>query len=107
MSKAPKPFRPVVATANDLRSGAVVYRVADGTWNRDVTRAEVAENQEAADRLLARAKADHDACIVVEPVLIEVAGESRRPHSLRERIRDTGPTAGLPRAAAPLSPLRG
>ncbi len=94
MVKAAKPFRPVVATANDLRSGAVVYRDRDGKWVKHASLAEIAGTQDAADLLLARAKADHDANIVVEPVLIEVDGG--KPTSLRERIRDTGPTIVLP-----------
>lgn len=94
MPKASKPFRPVVATANDLRSGAVVYRDRDGKWSRHASLAEIAGTQEAADRLLTLAKADHDANIVVEPVLIEVDGG--KPTSLRERIRDAGPTIVLP-----------
>ncbi len=94
MPKASKPFRPVVATANDLRSGAVVYRTHDGRWGNHASLAEIADTQEAADRLLVLAKADHDANIVVEPVLIEVDGG--KPTSLRERIRDAGPTIVLP-----------
>lgn len=94
MAKAAKPFRPVAATANDLRSGAVVYRGRDGRWGNDASLAEIAETQEAADGLLQLAKDDHDACIVVEPVLIEMEGG--KPAGLRERIRDTGPTIVLP-----------
>ena len=94
MAKAAKAFRPVAATANDLRSGAVVYRGRNGVWSNDVSLAEIADTQEAADQLLARAKTDHDANIVVEPMLIEM--EDGRPSSLRERIRDTGPTIILP-----------
>ena len=97
MAKAAKPFRPVAVTANDLRSGAVVYRAPDGGWSRDVADAEIAETPEAAETLLTRAKLDQDTCLVVEPVLIEMAG--RHPASLRERIRDSGPTAGLPAQA--------
>jgi len=87
-----KDFHPVAATANDLRSGAVVYREPGGGWGPDLRRAEIAESPEAAERLLAQAKADHDACLVVEPVLIEIA--AGRAIALRERIRDTGPTVG-------------
>ncbi len=98
MTKAAKPFRPVAVTANDLRSGAVVYRGRDGRWSQDVREAEIADSQDAADDLLIRAKADHDANLVVEPVLIEMNGA--KPASLRERIRDTGPTIDLPGATA-------
>lgn len=98
MSKAAKPFRPVVATGNHLRSGAVIYREADGRWSGEIGRAEIAENPEAAEALLARAKADHDACIVVEPLLIDVDRKAGRgvPRSLRERIRADGPTVPVP-----------
>lgn len=101
MAKSVKPFRPVAVTANDLRSGSVVYRGRDGAWTTEVAGADVAETPDAADRLLALAQADHDACQVVEPVLIEMAaaGGACRPATLRERIRSGGPTAGLPRPA--------
>lgn len=94
MSRAAKPFRPVVATGNHLRSGAVIYREPDGTWSGEIGRAEIADSPEAAEALLARAKADHDACIVVEPLLIDVDRSAGRgaPRSLRERIRAEGPT---------------
>jgi hypothetical protein len=42
--------------------------------------------------LVARAQADHAANRVVEPVLIAVDPATRRPLSLRERIRADGPT---------------
>jgi Flp pilus assembly protein CpaB len=94
MAKSPKPFRPVVVTANDLRSGAVVYRRKEGAWTSNIASADIAGTAEAADALLAAAKADHDACRVVEPMLIEIA--AGQPASLRERIRSLGPTAGSP-----------
>ena len=94
MAKSAKPFRPVVVTANDLRSGAVVYRRKEGAWTGDLAAAEIAATVEAAETLLAAAKADHDACRVVEPMLIEIAAGG--PASLRERIRSLGPTAGSP-----------
>lgn len=101
MSKAAKPFRPVVATGNHLRSGAVIYREADGTWSGEIGRAEIADTPEAAENLLTRAKADHDACIVVEPMLIDVdrIGGRGAARSLRERIRAEGPTVPVPGTA--------
>ncbi len=94
MSKAPKPFRPAVATANALRSGAVVFRTRDGDWSRDVADAEIAETPDAAATLLAKAVLDQDSCKVVEPILIEIRREGAfvLPGSLRELIRATGPT---------------
>lgn len=93
-----KTFRLVVATSNDLATGAVVFRHGDGTWSIDIGKAEVAETPEAADALLARANADQEACLIVEPALIEIVREGGfvRPVSLRELIRATGPTVPLP-----------
>jgi hypothetical protein len=89
-----RPNGPQAVTANDLRSGAVVFLTSRGDWSQDVRDAELASDPTMADRLLARAKADHDASIVVEPVLIEIStqGDSRSPLRLRERIRASGPT---------------
>lgn len=93
-----KTFRPQVVTSNDLGTGAVVFRHADGTWSIDIGRAEVAGTAEAAEALLARALADQEACLIVEPSLIEVVSEGGflRPVALRELIRTTGPTVPLP-----------
>lgn len=91
MSKAAKPFRPVAITANDLRSGIVLYRAADGTWVPDAARAEIAGSPGRAEILLARAKADHDSGVVVEPFAIEFDPTRGSPVSLRERIRAAGP----------------
>ncbi len=84
----------LAVTANDLRSGAVVFRRPDGRWSEEVLDAEIALTAEAADALLAGARADHDACIVVEPVLVEITmtGNRPAPTRLRERIRAEGPT---------------
>jgi len=91
-------FRPLVATSNDLATGAVVFRHGDGTWSIDIGRAEIAETPEDGDRLLEKANADQDACLIVEPALIEIIREGGfvRPVSLRELIRATGPTVPLP-----------
>jgi hypothetical protein len=98
MAKAPKSFQPSVVISNDLATGLVVFRGADGTWVPDVADAEIAATREAADTLLMRARADHDACKVIEPTLIEVVAEQGfvRPLELRELIRATGPTIALP-----------
>jgi Protein of unknown function (DUF2849) len=96
--KSAKPFKPVIATGNHLASGAVVFRLGDGTWSIDIARAEVADSPEAADQLLARSRADEGACLVVDAALIEVVREGGlvRPASLRELIRASGPTVALP-----------
>ena len=94
MARRPDPFAPVVATANELRSGAVVFRTPAGAWTADIAAAQIADDPAAAEQLLASALLDHAACRVVEPVLIEVLREGAfvRPATLRELIRATGPT---------------
>ncbi|BBF93454.1 DUF2849 domain-containing protein [Blastochloris tepida] len=105
-SKTTKPFQPSVAIANDLRTGLVVFRRADGAWLPSVGDAEIATTREAADALLARARADHDAGRVVEPTLIGVVNEKGfvRPLELRELIRASGPTILVSSNAGPEHP---
>jgi hypothetical protein len=93
---------PLVATANDLRTGAVVYRSADGTWQRDIARAEMAEGPGAVDDLRQRAEADL-AVRVADLALIPIVrdGAFVRPAALREIIRATGPTIDLPVSQPP------
>ena len=84
----------MAVTANDLRTGAVVFLRPDGSWSEDVFSANIVVTSEDAEALLAGAKVDHDACIVVEPVLIEITMTGNRPSPtrFRERIRAGGPT---------------
>jgi uroporphyrin-III C-methyltransferase / precorrin-2 dehydrogenase / sirohydrochlorin ferrochelatase len=49
MAKKPDPFAPVVATANALRSGAVVFRTPAGAWTADIAAAEIAADPAAAE----------------------------------------------------------
>jgi hypothetical protein len=88
---------PLVATANDLRTGAVVYRSPDGAWQRDIARAEIADGKDAAAHLQQRAEADL-AVRVADLALIPIIrdGAFVRPAALREIIRATGPTIELP-----------
>ncbi|NVO15523.1 MAG: DUF2849 domain-containing protein [Rhodoplanes sp.] len=104
MSKRPKRFQPVVATANDLATGTVVFRGADGGWSGDIARAEIATSPEAADALLARAQADQGpGNLVVDVAVIDVVREGAfvRPLLLRELIRTSGPTIALPQDSSP------
>ena len=91
----------LAVTANDLRTGAVVFRRSDGRWSEEILEADIALTPEAAETLLAGAKSDHEACIVVEPVLVEITmtGNRPAPTRLRERIRAGGPTVPYGAAA--------
>jgi hypothetical protein len=88
---------PLIATANDLRTGAVVYRGPDGAWQRDIARAEIVEGKDAAADLQQRSEADllvGVADLALIPIIRE--GAFVRPAALREIIRATGPTIELP-----------
>ncbi len=102
MAKAARLTARVVVTANDLRSGAVVYRKPDGAWSSDLSQAAVAEGPAAAEALLALGKIDQDEARIVDPVLVDLDG-ARRPATLKERIRAEGPTT--PMLGSPVSQI--
>ncbi len=78
---------PRIVTANDLRSGAVVFWTGAG-WSRAPADALVL--REPATQEAALATAEADALCVVGAYLAAV-GDDGLVH-LRERIRTTGPT---------------
>jgi hypothetical protein len=96
MSKKPKTFVAQAVTGNDAANGLVVFRTADGRWSHALSDAQVAETEDAAAALLARAVQDATDNIVVEPYLIDVAREAAglRALKFREAIRAEGPTVG-------------
>ena len=98
MARKKSGFSPVVASANDLRTGRVVFRAEDGRWMADILSAQVADDEDTALRLLDAANADQAACRVLDVALVDLedAHGARTPRSLRDRIRARGPTAGLP-----------
>jgi hypothetical protein len=87
---------PVVVTANRLADGAVIYRTAGEQWTTDLAAAAVVTTSEAAQALLAGARAD--SVRIVDPYVAPVvlAAGRPRPGNLRERIRAAGPTFPLP-----------
>ena len=92
-----------VVTANELLSGDVVFRNANGGWSPGVDAAAVLDSQDKGFVELAEAQKDERANIVIAPVLIEVTVDDGaiRPVHIRERIRALGPTvrADLSRTA--------
>jgi predicted RNase H-like nuclease (RuvC/YqgF family) len=99
MAKAPKlDSQPQVVTANDLKSGDVVYLTDASDWSRRIAEAAVAANVEAGAALLAVAEVQAKANVVVTPYLIpvQVSGDAGvtppRPIQYREIIRAEGPT---------------
>lgn len=95
MFKAAKEGPAKVITANDLRSGLVVFLDGDGGWTVDIAQARVVEDGPDLDGALAHAAAQVAAEIVLEayPIDIVVTGGVPVPVRLRERIRaERGPT---------------
>jgi hypothetical protein len=88
---------PVVITANRLADGAVVYRLADGSWSVDIAGAAVTRTADEASKWLAAAATDGNVAVgaYVAPVTHDDQGRAG-PGNLRERIRATGPTVDLP-----------
>ena len=92
-----------VVTANELLSGDVVFRNANGGWSPGIDAATVLDSQDKGFVALAEAREDEVANIVIAAALIEVSVEQGaiRPVHIRERIRALGPTvrADLARTA--------
>ena len=95
-----------VITANRLIDGAVVWRGDAGRWLENFDRAAVSDDDDTAARMLADARADAAAGVVITPYEVEVevlpSAVSRAivPMRLRERIRAFGPTVTPRRGSA-------
>lgn len=82
-----------IVTANTLAVGEVVYLTKDSEWTPWVDEAWVSATDAEADEMLAIAKTSADACVVVEPYLIDVTldGKAVKPVRWREQIKAEGP----------------
>lgn len=87
-----RPFTPKVVTANDLLEGDVVWLTADDRWTRDMSEAELIEDEAVAqDRLLfAMGQTDR----VVGPYLADAKPTAAGPAPVhfREAFRARGPS---------------
>jgi hypothetical protein len=82
----------VVASANRLADGAVVYLDQAGRWTTSLQRA-AARDRSGGEALLARARGEAHG--IVDPLLVAVvrqADGALEPLGLRERIRASGLT---------------
>ena len=88
-----------VITANRLIDGAVVWRDAAGCWRAEIDHAAASDDNEIVAAMLAGARAEEAAGIVIAPYEVEVeqstASRTLLPTHLRERIRAGGPTVKL------------
>jgi len=83
-----------VITANDLKTGLVVYQTDDSGWTESVQGAEILADEEALAGGLSRAKAADDKQLVVGVYEIEVEASDGeiQPTRYRERLRAHGPS---------------
>jgi hypothetical protein len=88
---------PSVVTANRTWDGAVVYRTARQDWSADLADAAIVRSSDDARTLLAESVADDLGAIgpYIAPVEIGDGGKVE-PGNLREQIRRSGVTIGLP-----------
>lgn len=88
-----KAFPPKIVSANDLMDGDVVYLTPQGTWSRQITDSAVAQDEPAADVLLAEGEKRQD--LIVGAYLLDVAigkDGAPSPTHFREKYRLNGPS---------------
>lgn len=88
---------PSVVTANRTWDGAVIYRTAKSGWSAELADAVIVRSNDDARALLAESVADDLSAVGAYIAPVEI-GEGGRiePGNLRERIRRSGVTIGLP-----------
>jgi hypothetical protein len=88
---------PSVVTANRTWDGVVIYRTAGRDWSTDLSKAAVVRAADEARALLAESNADDIGAIgaYIAPVEVDASGKVK-PGNLREQIRRSGVTIGLP-----------
>lgn len=80
---------PSVVTANVLRTGAVVYLKADGTWIEHLADADVAADKEAMSEFekLALSAIERSEVTAVYAFDVTIVDGQPQPTSVREKIR--------------------
>src|SRR5215475_4120873 len=88
---------PSVVTANRTADGAVIYRTARQDWSADFADAAIVRSSDDARALLAESVGDDLGAVgaYIAPVQIGEGGKVE-PGNLREQIRRSGVTIGLP-----------
>ncbi len=87
---------PSVVTANRTADGAVIYRTPARDWSTELAQAAIVRAADEARALLAESAADDVGAVgpYIAPVIIDAG--TVRPGNLREQIRLSGVTIGLP-----------
>ena len=88
---------PSIVTANRTWDGAVIYRTAQQGWSVELGDAAIVRTSDDARALLTESVADDVGAIgaYIAPVLVSESGKVE-PGNLREQIRRSGVTIGLP-----------
>jgi len=83
-----------ILTANDLRSGGVVFASDDNSWSPYISQAQLASDSTMMEALTIRGEQAVNSQLVVEPAFIEVVVENGLPRPLRfrEQLRVNGPS---------------
>jgi hypothetical protein len=88
---------PSVVTANRTWDGVVIYRTAAKDWSTDLSEAAIVRVADEARALLAESVADDLGAIGAYIAPVDVKDDGRiEPGNLREQIRRSGVTIGLP-----------
>ncbi len=87
----------MIATANRLHDGKVVYLSEDGIWQEALQQAVATADADGQAALEAQGRADEAALLVVGAYLMPVTEQegALRPTSQREAIRARGPSIRL------------
>ena len=87
---------PSVVTANRTWDGAVIYRTARKGWSNELAEAAIVRSSDEARTLLAESVADDLGAIGAYIAPVEINEGAIAPGNLREQIRLSGVTIGLP-----------
>ena len=87
---------PSVVTANRTYDGAVIYRTAAKDWSTDLAHAAIVRESDAARSLLAESVADDLGAVGAYIAPVKISDGEIAPGNLREQIRRSGVTIGLP-----------
>ena len=87
---------PSVVTANRTWDGVVIYRTPARDWSTDLSQAAIVRAADEARALLAESVADDLGAIGPYIAPVEITDGKIEPGNLREQIRRSGVTIGLP-----------
>jgi hypothetical protein len=88
---------PSVVTANRTWDGAVIYRTPARDWSDELSDAAIVRNSDDAKVLLAESVADDVGAVGAYIAPVQIGDDGKvAPGNLREQIRRTGVTIGLP-----------